>query len=291
MPVAGFRSRIAPLALLACVALPRTSAADLRVDVPSGRPADRILVFVVRGEGVSEPVSAFQDAARRTIDAHLHARTLSIEEAFVRGGTDLQSKLAECRGEDACYARLAGPVEANFLLVITASRVGELEVVGARLLDLGVVSPIGNAVDPLQPGETWLDAVPERIRAAVPPVMWDPFGVLVIGVDQPGAEISLNGKVVGVAPIDRLGWLLPGTYRVAAKKAGFKPAESTVEVARNDESTVSLTLEEESTGTSWLLWAAIGAAAAVGAAVAIGVATSGKDTASFCSVDVPGGCP
>lgn len=273
-PNTNVRSGLAALTIVGALTFlrPFVAQADLRIDVATGRPPERILVFVVRGEGVDIPVVTFQDEARRTLEDHLHARVVSMEEAFVRGGAELQTKLAECRGEDACYARLAAPVEATYLLVLTASRVSDLSFVGARLLDLGVVQPIGNAIDPLQPGETMLDVVADRIRGAVPPAMWDPFGTLLVNAPD-GAEISINGKVIGVAPLDRIGWMVPGGYRVGAGKAGFKPNETRAEIVRGEETSVSIELEPEDSGSSWILWTAIGAAILGGAAAAVVLAT------------------
>ncbi|MCC7387000.1 MAG: PEGA domain-containing protein [Deltaproteobacteria bacterium] len=263
------------------------SPAPLRVDGLGSRPRDRILVFVVRGEGIDPPVAAFHEVARQTVESHLHAKVISLEEAFVGG--DLQKELAICRGEDLCYARLAGPVDAAYLLIVTASRVGELEIVGARVLDLGEARAIGNAIDPLQTGESMLAALPARIQAAVPPAMWEPFGRLKVSVDQPGAEVSIGGHVVGVTPLAPLGGLPPGTYAISARKAGFDVAETSARVSRDQETAVSLQLVPEASSPSWIWWA-LGAAVLVGGTVAIGVVLGSGGEPTFCSAP-PGGCP
>ena len=85
----------------------------LRIDGLAARAPDRILVFVVRRGGIEIPVVSFLDVVRRTIDAHMHARVVSMEEAFVRAGDSLQRRLDECKGDDGCYARLAGSVDAH----------------------------------------------------------------------------------------------------------------------------------------------------------------------------------
>lgn len=280
------------LGILLCAgARPASAEGDLRVDGLGGRAPERILVLVVRGEGINVPAVSFQEVARHAIEEHMHARVVSLEEAFVRGGESLQQRLAECKGADSCYARLAGSVEAAYLLVITASHVGSFDVVGARLLDLGMVSPIGNAVDPVPLDADILGVVPDRIRAAVPPAMWDPFGGLVVRADQPGAEISVNNKIVGVTPLDRIAFLLPGNYKVAAQKAGFVRSESEVLVERGADAQVGLTLvPEEGEGLAWWVWALIGGAVVGGAAAAIGVAAGNGERYSLCSATDPTLC-
>lgn len=277
--------------LLCSGARPALAEGDLRVDGLGGRAPERILVLVVRGEGINVPAVSFQEVARHTVEEHMHARVVSLEEAFVRAGESLQQRLAECKGADSCYARLAGSVEAAYLLVITASHVGSFDVVGARLLDLGMVSPIGNAVDPVPLDADILGVIPERIRAAVPPAMWDPFGAMVVRADQPGAEISVNNKIVGVTPLDRISFLLPGNYKVAAQKTGYKRTEAEVLVERGADAQVGLALiPEEGDGPAWWVWTLIGGAVVGGAAVAIGVAAGSGGQYSLCSSPDPTRC-
>ncbi len=273
--------------LSASLALPALAEQDgpLRIDGLASRAPDRILVFVVRSDGIEIPVVSFLDVVRRTIDAHMHARVVSMEEAFVRAGDSLQRRLAECKGDDGCYARLAGSVEARYLLVVSATRVGELEVVGARMLDLSAVAPIGNAIDPLAPGMDMLEALPSRIQAAVPADLWDPFGAIVVRVDQPGAEVTVNGKVIGVTPFDKIGFLLPATYRVTAAKAGFVRAEAETTVLRGEDAQLAFTMvEEDNELMPWWAWTLIGVGVAAGAGLGIGLAVSGGGPTAVCSV-------
>lgn len=273
--------------VLSSLALPALAEQDgpLRIDGLASRSPDRILVFVVRSDAIEIPVVSFLDVVRKTIDAHMHARVVSMEEAFVQAGDSLQRRLAECKGDDGCYARLAGSVEARYLLVVSATKVGELEVVGARLLDLSAVAPIGNAIDPLAPGMDMLEALPARIQSAVPADLWDPFGSIVVRVDQPGAEVTVNGKVIGVTPFDKIGYLLPATYRVTAAKAGFVRAEAEAVVMRGEDAQIAFTMVEEDTGTMpWWAWTLIGVGVAAGAGLGIGLVVSSGGPSSVCSV-------
>jgi hypothetical protein len=283
--------------LVLCAVLAATSGARadepgaLRVDGLVSRSPDRILVFVVRDAALEIAVSALQDVVRRTIDAHLFARVVSAEETFVATGDDLQKRLRECKGDDGCFARLAGSVDARYLLVVTANRVGELDVVGVRLIDLAAVAPIGSAVDPLPPGMDVLEALPARIQAAVPPDLWDPYGALVVRVDQPGAEVTVNGKVVGVTPLEKVGFLLPATYRLSVAKRGFVRAEAEALVTRGEDALVAFTLEEEDTELlPWWAWTLLGVGVAAGAGVGIGLAVSGGGAVELCSSPDPAAC-
>lgn len=257
----------------------------LRIDGLVSRPPDTILLFVVKGDDVEIAVSSFQDVVRRTIDQHLHARIVSLEEQFVRAGESLQGRLRECKGDDGCFARLAGAVEARYLLVITASKIGEQEVVGARFLDLSGAIRLGNALDPLPPGMEMLEAVPARIQAAVPAELWDPFGGIVVRVDQEGAEVTVNGKIIGVTPFEKIGFLLPSTYRVSVAKSGFVRADADATVLRGEDAQLAFTLEEaDDGGLPWWGWTLIGVGVAAGAGLGIGLAASSGGPTTVCSV-------
>lgn len=285
-------SLLAVCAVLA--ATPGARADDqavLRVDGLVSRTPDRVLVFVVRDDALDVAVSALHDVVRRTIDEHMFARVVSTEESFVAVTEDLQKKLRECKGNDGCFARLAGSVDARYLLVVTANRVGELDVVGVRVLDLAAVAPIGSAVDPLPPGMDVLEALPARIQAAVPADLWDPYGALVVRVDQPGAEVTVNSKVVGVTPFEKVGYLLPATYRVSVSKRGFVRGEAEVLVTRGEDAMVAFTLEEEDDALMpWWAWTLIGVGVAAGAGVGIGLAASAGGAVELCSSPDPAAC-
>jgi hypothetical protein len=257
---------------------------ELRIDGLASRPPDPILVFVLRGDGVKTPLLVLQERARQALEQHLNARVVSAEEAFVGGGSEFQQKLAECRADDRCYARLVGTVEANYLLVMTARKLGELVLLGARFLDLRAVRALGNAADPVPAGTDLPDAIEARIRAAIPPEMWDPFGRLHITSDLEGAEIAINGRLVGVTPLPPIGHLLPGIYRLAAAR-GDARQEASARVVRGEEATATLVLtppKVEETSNAWLWWVVAGVAV-VGAGVGIAAIASGGGSPTFCS--------
>src|SRR5262249_11557630 len=46
-----------------------------------------------------------------------------------------------------------------------------------------------------------------------------------------GAEVTVDGRRVGLAPIDRLVWTTPGRHQIAGRHARFAPAIEDVDVA------------------------------------------------------------
>jgi hypothetical protein len=69
------------------------------------------------------------------------------------------------------------------------------------------------------------------------------LGKLRIQCSTSGAEVSLDGKPVGVTPIADLVWALPGKHQVTARKDTYAPAIEDVEVNANWVHTVVINLQ------------------------------------------------
>jgi hypothetical protein len=280
--------------LAGVLAWPGTLKAQMRVDGLASETPAKLLIFTVRGEGVVTPLISFQEKTRATVEAHMHVRVISMDETLAAGGAAFQKRLADCKGDATCYQRLVGAVDAKLVLVITASLVGDLRLVGSRLIDLVQLKVLGEAADAVPEAKGFLDVVPDRIRASVPPDLWDPFGGLSIAVNQGGAQISVNGRVVGMSPLATLGYLPPGDYKIEASKQGFLPAAGVAKIERNKDTKIALDLQESAKegSTGWLLWAGLGAVAVAGAIAAIVIVHgSGSKDATFCSAVSRSECP
>jgi hypothetical protein len=69
------------------------------------------------------------------------------------------------------------------------------------------------------------------------------LGKLRIQCAKPGAEISVDGKPVGLAPIAELIWVMPGSHQVTARHPATAPAIEDVEVNASWVHTVVITLQ------------------------------------------------
>jgi hypothetical protein len=68
------------------------------------------------------------------------------------------------------------------------------------------------------------------------------FGSARITVSAPGAEVLVDGTVVGVSPLTGPIELVGGTHTIAARRDGFEPARGQVEVVAGETATVELEL-------------------------------------------------
>jgi hypothetical protein len=103
-------------------------------------------------------------------------------------------------------------------------------------------------VQALQAFERYLAQVPDAppdmaadARASVADLQ-KKLGRLRIDCETPGAEISLDGKPIGTAPLPDTIWATPGRHQVTANRAGLAPAIEGVDVVAGESHTVGLRL-------------------------------------------------
>jgi hypothetical protein len=89
-----------------------------------------------------------------------------------------------------------------------------------------------------------VDASPEMIADARKSVaqLQKKLGRIQVACESAGAEVSVDGKSVGVAPLPDLIWVTPGRHQVTAKHASAAPAIEDVDVTAGSVGTVTLRL-------------------------------------------------
>lgn len=68
-------------------------------------------------------------------------------------------------------------------------------------------------------------------------------GALAITVSAPGAEVFVDGKRLGLAPLSELVFVAPGTRKMEARLQGYETATQTVEATKAGSTDVVLTLK------------------------------------------------
>jgi len=107
---------------------------------------------------------------------------------------------------------------------------------------------LGRPVEALESFQRFLaeatDASPETMAEARNSVaeLRGRLGKIRIDCDTAGAQIAVDGKSVGLAPLPDLIWATPGRHQVTAKHVSAAPAIEDVEVAAGSARTVTLRL-------------------------------------------------
>lgn len=96
-------------------------------------------------------------------------------------------------------------------------------------------------------------------------------GVLTVRASAASAEVLVDGKLMGIAPLELD--VPTGTHRITVRHPDFRVYETSAVVSADGSTTVAATLAQRSIVTRWWFWAGVGTVVAVGAAVTIAAFT------------------
>ncbi len=121
-------------------------------------------------------------------------------------------------------------------------------------------------------------------------------GQLRIQVNRPGAEVFVDGKSIGVAPISYEIYVDPGTHLVEARLDGFPPAQVTITAAKAQIQDVPVALKSPPGANKGVI---VAGAVVTGVAAITGAVLAGLDASKASSANtlastvrtMPGLCP
>jgi hypothetical protein len=96
-------------------------------------------------------------------------------------------------------------------------------------------------------------------------------GVLTVRASTSAAEVFVNGKRIGIAPVELN--VPKGTHRITVRHPDFRAYETSAVVPAGGYKAVTATLQTKSIATRWWFWTGVGAVAAAGAAITIAATT------------------
>jgi hypothetical protein len=252
-----------------------------------------VAVFVLSGEALGTPISELYAAARRGIEAEtaLEVAPFEVFPAELR-----ENAIRQCAGDGACFAertRQAG-VDADLLLLVSASRSGEGVLLGLRLVDLRVTAgkpDIAAIGEQIPEGASVLRAMKDYLGSVFPPEIWGQVASLKVEVDQENAEVLVGSRAcVSPCKIDRMP---AGSYDVLIRKSGFQDWRGSVALRPRQDEVVTATLvaEPSSLTSSPLFWIATGVGAAALAVGAVFLFRPSSDNFTVCIAPSEDLCP
>jgi tetratricopeptide (TPR) repeat protein len=162
---------------------------------------------------------------------------------------------------------------------------------------------LGNNLKALEHYEKYLEAVPQEPSQAGDRVLWAKVKAevqkLLVLISQlrielaapAGAEVRLNGRLVGSAPLSRLIRLNPGAVNITAIAKGYYTFKRDLKLGPNQAQTVEITMIKIKVKTRviirsakpvwkrWWFWTAIGALVAGGTGLAVGLTVQSTERA------------
>lgn len=253
-----------------------------------------LAIFVLSGEKVGAQMTDVYAVVRQGIEAETALEVAPLE---VFPSTVRENAIRQCAGDPRCFAgkvREAG-VQVDWLLLVSADRLGEGVLLGLRLIDLRLAAanqpPELQAIgEQLPEGVSLLRAIKDYLAQVFPRDVWGQVASLKIEVDQPNAEV-LVGQKTCVSPCS-FARLAPGDYDVTVRKQGFVDFHKGLKLAsRQDEVlNVALTEEEGSLMASPFFWGAVGLGAAAATVLTVVLATAGSGKTTICITSNPELC-
>lgn len=135
----------------------------------------------------------------------------------------LEQTRQQCTGQAdaACLAEIGGALGVEFLVYGEVSRLGGPFNLSLVLLDIGRAEAVSRARAQVAGASALLEETARATRALVQPLLTDKTGFLVVDVREPGAEVSVDGRLLGVTPLPGRLELPMGPHEVRVDKEGF----------------------------------------------------------------------
>jgi hypothetical protein len=228
-----------------------------------------------------------------------------LADAKMPGGGEIQQalrrdpSLRNCTGEVGCLARLGKLLGVEQVISGNVGGLADSFVVNLKLVDVSEQKEIRRIQEPIsgRPDEL-IEAVrvaayglvaPERLRGAV-----------AVLADQPGANVFLDGELLGKTPLPTVHGLKVGSHALRVSKAGYADVVQTVSVRFQKTAQVVVQMQAPRKVDAaaqvrksvrrvpwysrWWFWTIVGVAAA-GTGVALGYGLGGHAKGINCDVE------
>jgi hypothetical protein len=230
------------------LALALGGLAPARAAAQSAPPATltRVLVLdlVVQGSAAKELGRALADVAAAEASRVGGFAVLSQGDVVAQLGVEKSRQMLGCAEDESCMLEIAGALAAERLLAGSVTLVDGTYLLSIKQVDARKARSIARAGDTLKaPTQAELaDAVRRLAHEVLTGRKLDTTGVVRIEVEEPGAAVVLDGRALGLSPIEGGQRVLEGTHRITVTKPGFVTWESTVTVTAGVTVPVSATL-------------------------------------------------
>jgi hypothetical protein len=238
------------------------------LDAPTGEEPRRVVVLLLAAPGVdAELADALTEVAIGAVAARGGISIVGKEEFQAQLGQGEERSL-ECVSSTACVGRVGVQLDVHEVIAGTLNRRGQVWLFNLNRIDIRTGELVGRAFDELEGDAGALAAAIQESIPALYEVTREP-STLQISTDVPGAEISVDGRLIGTyagSPVT-LPDTSPGPHEVRISAPDHVEWVRTVQVSEGLTLQVDATLEPIVTSEgqiSPLLWIGAGTAAGGG---------------------------
>lgn len=155
--------------------------------------------------------------------------TLQPKQQTVQKLAALPEAEQECDGDTKCLLRMGKACGVNKLLFGTVASLGESYVLDLKLIDVRRGKEVDRQSVTLSgKKEIMIDGVRAIATQMLAPAQF--VGSLELRLDKPGAEIFVDGELVGKTPLKRIDGIKPGKHGLKIVLTGYRDFDRFVEV-------------------------------------------------------------
>lgn len=156
----------------------------------------------------------------------------------------LEETRQQCSGDaDAsCMAEIGGALGVDYLVYGSIARIAGTYNLSLVLLDIARAEAANRVSRKITDPRELLGQTEAATKLLVRPLLADKKGFLVVNVEEPGAQVTVDGRLVGVTPLPGRLELSMGAHEVLVEKSGFLTFARTIDVAPNQASVETVTL-------------------------------------------------
>ena len=212
--------------------------------LPEGRAARVVVLdFALAGSAHPDLARALADAAAAEAGKVPGLQVISQGEVVSLLGLERSKQMLGCSEDQGCMVELAGALNAERLLSGAVTVIEHTTLITVRLLDVRKSRTLNRAAATLLDATEaeLMDAARRLAHEAVTGRKLDTTATIRVAVDRPGAQVSLDGKDLGLSPVPAQR-VLEGPHQVVVQRKGFVRWSSTVSVAAGAEVPVQVQL-------------------------------------------------
>lgn len=193
-----------------------------------------IAVMDLSGRGVDEAAAGALTTEVGNTLAQLRIFQVITREDIKRM-LQLEQTRQQCTGDaDAsCMAEIGGALGVDYLVYGDVSKIANVYSVNLVLLDITSAKATNRVGRKITEAALLLSEAETATKLLVQPLLADKKGFLVLDVKERGAQVKLDGRLVGVTPLAGRLEVAMGAHEVIVEKEGFLAYAKTVDVPPN----------------------------------------------------------
>ncbi|MEQ8275217.1 MAG: PEGA domain-containing protein [Deltaproteobacteria bacterium] len=193
-----------------------------------------IAVMELSGQGVDEAAaSALTTEVSNTLSQLRVFQVITRED--IKRMLQLEQTKQQCTGtvDAACMAEIGGALGVDYLIYGSVAKLGTTYSLSLVLLDISKAEAANRANKKIADVGALLDETATATKLLMQPLLADKKGYLVLDMREPGAKVTVDGRLIGVSPLPGRLELPMGAHEVLIEKKGFLTWAKTVDVPPN----------------------------------------------------------